>query len=105
MSMTASSADEPTPRSEGINWAGSTPLPRDREQSHRLHEPDHLTGTIDPVTGNDIDDPESHPSLVDGNLTIHFESDRTREEFLRTPVNHPYEHSLGEIPPDADRGG
>lgn len=88
-----------------LNWVGTTPLPRDQEQSHRLHEPNYLIGTIDPVNGHDIVDVKSHPSLADGNLTIYFESEETRQEFLETPVNHPFEHSLGKLPEDQDRGG
>ena len=88
-----------------LNWVASSALPRDREQSHRLHEPDHLIGTIDPMTGNDIIDVIGHPSFVDGNLTIYFESDKTRAEFQQMPLNHPYEHALGKPAEDIDRGG
>ena len=52
-----------------------------------------------------VDDIKNHPSLQDGKLTIYFESEETMQAFLETPVNHPYEHSLGRIPEDADRGG
>jgi hypothetical protein len=95
----------PTIRFEELNWVATPPLPRDKEQSHRLHEPDHLTGTIDPITGHDIGTVQGHPHIVDGNLTIYFESEKTRQAFIDMPVNHPYEHSLGKIPFDADRGG
>ena len=88
-----------------LNWVATTPLPRDQEQSHRLHEPSFLIGTIDPVNGHDIGDVQGHPSLADGNLTIYFESEETRETFLETPVNHPFEHSLGKPSEDQDRGG
>ena len=47
----------------------------------------------------------SPPSLVDGNLTIYFESEETKTEFEHTPVDHPYEHSIGEPSVDIDRGG
>jgi hypothetical protein len=47
----------------------------------------------------------SHPHLQDGKLTIYFESEQTMQEFLATPLNHPYEHALGELPDDASRGG
>ena len=93
------------PGFESLNWVGDIPLPRDQEQSHRLHEPDHLINTIDPITGNDITDVAGHPHIEDGNLTIYFESEQTMLEFLNTPVNHPYEHALGELPVDAERGG
>jgi hypothetical protein len=94
-----------TIRFEDLNWVATTPLARDQEQSHRLHEPDHLIGTIDPITGNDISDVRGHPSLVDGNLTIYFESEETKSEYEHTPMNHPYEHSIGDPSDDIDRGG
>ncbi|HHJ16778.1 MAG TPA: hypothetical protein ENJ80_08795, partial [Gammaproteobacteria bacterium] len=83
----------PAIRFEELNWVATDPLPRDLEQSHRLHEPDHMISTIDPITGRDIGDLSGHPSLLDGNLTIYFESEETKAEFERTPVNHPYAHS------------
>ena len=95
----------PALRFEELNWVASTPLPRDREQSNRLHEPDHLINTIDPISGNDITDFIQQPHLKDGNLTIYFESEQTMREFLNMQVNHPYEHALGTVPDDADRGG
>ena len=95
----------PPIRFEELNWVASSALPRDREQSHRLHEPDHLIGTIDPMTGRDIIDVIGHPSLVDGNLTIYFESENTKAEFKQMPLNHPYEHALGKPAVDMDRGG
>ena len=105
MDIQTSSQHTPAIRFEELNWVGKTPLPRDQQQSHRLHEPDHLIGTIDPITGRDIGDVLGHPSLVDGNLTIYFESEETKSEFERTPFNHPYEHSVGEPSVDIDRGG
>jgi len=105
MTSPAPSQHTPTIRFEELNWVGTPPLPRDQEQSHRLHEPDHLIGTIDPVTGRDIGDLRGHPSIVDGNLTIYFESEDTKAAFEQMPVNHPYEHSLGEPSPVIDRGG
>jgi hypothetical protein len=95
----------PALRFEHLNWVASPPLPRDRQPSHRLHEPDHLINTIDPITGHDIANPNGHPTVVDGKLTIYFESEVTRMQFLGTPLNHPYEHSLGLPSDDADRGG
>ena len=92
-------------RFEDLNWVATGPLARDREQSHRLHEPEFLTGTIDPITGHDIDNVAEHPYIRDGNLTIYFESEDTMQAFLDTPLNHPFEHSLGKPPADADRGG
>ncbi len=103
--MNTSTQHAPAIRFEDINWVATTPLARDQEQSHRLHEPHHLTGTIDPITGNDVGDVRGHPSLVDGNLTIYFESEETKSEYEHTPVNHPYEHSIGNPSDDTDRGG
>ena len=105
MNTPASTSYAPALRFEDLNWVASSPLPRDREQSHRLHEPDHLINTIDPITGHDITDVMHHPHLSDGKLTIYFESEQTKTEFLNTPLNHPYEHALGKAPDDADRGG
>lgn len=95
----------PVPGFENLNWVAGSPLPRDCEQSHRLHEPDHLINTIDPITGHDITDVRNHPNIVDGKLTIYFESEQTMLEFINTPLNHPYAHALGRLPGDADRGG
>lgn len=92
-------------RFDDLNWIATGALPRDREQSHRLHEPDHMINTIDPVTGHDIRNVMDHPHLRDGKLTIYFESEVTMQAFLDMPTNHPYVHSLGNSPDDADRGG
>ncbi|MGD8876001.1 MAG: hypothetical protein PVH38_12705 [Gammaproteobacteria bacterium] len=105
MNVQRSENDTAALRFGDLNWVASSPLPRDREPSHRLHEPDHMINTIDPITGHDISDVSSHPHLQDGKLTIYFESEETREAFLNTPLNHPYEHALGELPEDASRGG
>jgi hypothetical protein len=74
-------------RHEELNWVATSALARDQEQSHRLHEPDHLIGTIDPMTGRGIIDVKGHPSIVDGILTIYFESDFiTRRTLMLTSV-------------------
>lgn len=90
---------------DNLNWIAADPLPRDKEQSHRLHEPDHLINTIDPITGRDIDDVSGHPSIVDGNLTIYFESEKSYKTYQDMPINHPYSRSTGEPSEDMDRGG
>ncbi len=105
MQIQTPSHNSPALRFEELNWVATDALPRDQEQSHRLHEPDHLIGTIDPITGRDIGALQGHPSLVDGNLTIYFETEETKAEFEHTPFNHPYEHSVGEPSDDMDRGG
>jgi len=72
---------------------------------HRLHQPDRLISTIDPITGHDIGDVANHPFVEDGILTIYFESEETRMAFLETPLNHPFEHPLGRPSELDDRGG
>jgi hypothetical protein len=72
------------------NYVATDALPRDQSQSLRLHEPSQRLSTIDPITGCDIEDPEGHPYLVDGDLTIYFESEATRRVYLDIPVDHPF---------------
>ena len=31
-----------------------------------------------------------HPYLVDGNVTMYFENEATRQEFLDMPIDHPF---------------
>lgn len=49
--------------------------------------------TTDPITGNDIPNPESHPFIVDGDgdnaLKIYFESEETKRIYLDIPVENP----------------
>ena len=72
------------------NFVAADPLPRDQMQSVRLHEPDHLRNTIDPITGRDLEDIPGHPSHVDGNVMMYFESEATRQEYLDMPIDHPF---------------
>jgi hypothetical protein len=72
------------------NYVGTDPLPRDQTQSHRLHEPPQILTSIDPITGRDIEDLTGHPYLVDGNVTMYFETEATRQAYLDTPVDHPF---------------
>lgn len=72
------------------NYVGTDPLPRDQTQSHRLHEPAQIVTSIDPISGRDIEDPSGHPYIVDGNVTMYFESEETRLEYLDTPIDHPF---------------
>ena len=92
-------------RFDELNWVATTPLPRDREPSHPLHQPGYLIGTIDPITGHDICPVAGHPFIVDGKLTLYFESEETRIAYLSTPLNHPYVHDLGKPSAQDDRGG
>ncbi len=90
---------------DSTNWVSSDPLPRDREQSHRLHEPAHLMNTIDPITGRDIPATMHHPHIEDGNVTMYFESEETRQAYLDTPIDHPFGRLPGPPGEEDDRGG
>jgi hypothetical protein len=84
----------PTPNADTLafdtlNWVATESLPRDQTQSRRLHEPESMISTIDPITGRDIDDAPGHPYLVDGNMVMYFESEDTRRVYLDTPIDHP----------------
>ena len=103
--MNTSTQHAPAIRFEDLNWVATTPLARDQEQSHRLHEPDHLVNTIDPITGRDIWNLAEHPSIMDGNLTIYFESDESKAAFEKMQLNHPYSHLRCNPSEELDRGG
>lgn len=90
---------------DALNWVATDSLPRDQEQSHRLHEPEYLHNSIDPSTGHDIENLATHPNLENGNLTFYFESEETRQEYLNTPFNHPVGRLPGAPTVDTDRGG
>lgn len=75
---------------DSINWVAAGCLPRDQEQSHRLHEPTSLLGCIDPITGRDIEDLTGRPYHVDGNMVMYFETEETRREYLEMPTDHPF---------------
>ena len=95
----------PVLKFESLNWVATDPMPRDRAQSHRLHEPEHRINTIDPMTGDDIEDVTSHPSLADGNLTVYFETDATRKAYVDLPIDHPNRCLPYCATDEDDRGG
>ena len=105
MSASPLSRASPPIKFEYLNWVASDPLPRDRTQSRRLHEPEHRVSTTDPMTGSDIQDIADHPSVVDGNLTIFFETETTRKAFLDLPLDHPNRYLPFPAADDDDRGG
>ena len=41
---------------ESLNWRAMDHLPRDCDQSHRLHEPNLMISSVDPMTGEEISD-------------------------------------------------
>ena len=51
--------------------------------------------TTDPITMNDVPNPEAHPFVVEGEgdsaLKIYFESEETKREYLDIAVEHPGE--------------
>jgi hypothetical protein len=95
----------PTIRFEFLNWVATDPMPRDQTQSQLLHEPDHRINSSDPMNGHDIENITTHPSLVDGNLTIYFESESTRSAYQDMPLNHPNSSLPFKASNDDDRGG
>jgi hypothetical protein len=74
---------------DSLNYVAMEPLARDQAQSRRLHEPNQMITTIDPITGRDIEDLAAKPYVVDGNMVIYFESEQTRQAYLDTPMDHP----------------
>jgi hypothetical protein len=96
---------EPTLSFEAANWIATDCMPRDQEQSRRLHEPTLMVNSIDPITGRDIGNVAGHPNLVDGILTVYFESAKTHQAYLDTPFNHPFVRLPGKASPEYDRGG
>lgn len=73
-----------------LNWTATDAMQRDKEQSHRLHEPELMISTVDPITGVEIEDLSGRPYIVDGNMVIYFESEETRKAFQDMPIDHPF---------------
>ena len=97
--------DMPNIKFGEAGWISKSALPRDKEQSHRLHEPTMMISSIDPISGHDVLGITDHPSIVDGILTIYFESEVTRTTYINTPLNHPYIKLTSEPSAEDDRGG
>ena len=92
-------------KSTFTNWPPVDALPRDQGQSQLIHEPAFRIYATDPMTGVDIDDRMHHPSLLDGNLTVYFESDASRQAYREMPLNHPSLHLPFPATDNDDRGG
>ena len=105
MSTASPAKSAPVIRFGELNWIDSAPLPRDQAQSHRLHEPVHRINTIDPMTGSDIENVTSHPSLECGELTMYFATADTRKAYLDMPLDHPNLHLPYPAEDSDDRGG
>ena len=67
-------------------------MERDKNQSHRLHEPTSIHSHTDPF-------------IIDGILTAYFESNETRHIYLTSPFNHPVPRLGNEPSLEDDRGG
>jgi len=87
--MTTETTHESVHQFDSLNYVATDPEPRDREQSHRLHEPEWMITTIDPISGRDIQDLSGRPHIVDGNIVIYFETEKNRQAYLDTPIDHP----------------
>jgi len=84
------------------NYIATAPLARDLTQTGRLHEPAQILSSTDRITGVKIDDLTGHPCLVDGNVTMYFETEATRQEFMDMPIHHPFH--LVDNPTPTDEG-
>ncbi len=71
------------------NYIATDPLQRDQTQSQRLHEPAQILSSTDPITGVEIEDLAGHPYLINGNVTMYFETEATRKAFMDMPIDHP----------------
>ena len=96
---------KPTINLQHFNWRPTETMQRDKEQSRRLHEPKFRIMTTDPISGLDVDDYTNHCSLLDGNLTIYFETEENCTKYQKMPVNHPNEHLPFPANDEDDRGG
>jgi hypothetical protein len=103
MKTEAHETDSVIHRFDSLDYVATDPLQRDQGQTHRLHEPELMVSSIDPITGRDISDVAGHPYIVDGNLVIYFESEDTRQQYIDTPVEHsvplpdnPYDEGIDE---------
>ena len=88
--MDSASQDSTVHNSNVANYIATDPLARDQTQSGRLHEPAQILSSTDPITGREIEDLTGHPYLVDGNVTMYFENEATRQEFIDMPIDHPF---------------
>ena len=88
-----------------FDWRATDALQRDKDQSQRIHEPEYRIMTIDPITGHEVEDYTNHPSTLNSNMTIYFETEENRQEYLNMPFNHPYLHLPFPATDEDDRGG
>lgn len=103
--MNTASPQSPATRNKFLNCPPVDAMPRDQEQSHLIHEPGSRVTSTDPMTGYEIKDIAYHPCLVDGNLTMYFESVDSRKAYQDMPLNHPSLRLPYPATADDDRGG
>jgi hypothetical protein len=100
----------PSPRNTTVNlqhfdWHATDAMQRDMEQSHLLHEPKFRIMTTDPITGNDVENYMDHCSLMDGNLSIYFETEENCQKYQNMPFDHPNLRLPFPVTDEDDRGG
>ena len=59
----------------------------------------HRIETTDPISRRDVRDLNARPRVVEGKgtvdeLTIYFESEENKRQYLDIPVEHPIDHSV-----------
>ena len=59
----------------------------------------HRIETTDPISGRDVRDLSARPRVIEGkgtvdDLTIYFESEENKRQYLAIPVEHPIDHSV-----------
>lgn len=58
----------------------------------------HRVETTDPITRRDVGDIQGKPFIIDKGaeteLTIYFESEDTKRQYLEIPVEHPIDHHV-----------
>jgi hypothetical protein len=80
-------------------------MARDKQQSRVLHEPRFRIMQTDPISGLDVEDYMNHCSLLDGNLTIYFETEENCLAYKAIPFDHPDLRLPFPAAEDDDRGG
>jgi hypothetical protein len=103
--MLLTSKPTPTKNLKHFDWRPTETLQRDKEQSHLLHEPKFRIMTTDPISGLDVEDYMNHCSLMDGNLTVYFDTEENCKEYKNMPFDHPNQELPYPATDDDDRGG
>jgi len=88
-----------------FHWQASETLQRDQEQSHLLHQPWFRVMKTDPISGNNVQNHLDHCSLMDGNMSIYFETEYNCKKYQNMPFDHPNLRLPYPATNDDDRGG